>query len=81
MLLKSAYERAFEIQTNPKDFESLPIEVHEHSQEQANLLASLSEADGWDFFTVLQTADELLARGFFLESAPICFEIESVFAN
>ncbi|MCZ4258917.1 hypothetical protein SAMN04488117_11773 [Celeribacter baekdonensis] len=67
MLLKSAYERAFEIQTNPKDFESLPIEVHEHSQEQANLLASLSEADGWDFFTVLQTADELLARGFFRE--------------
>lgn len=67
VLSKSAYERAFEIRTDPKDFESLPIEVHEHSQEQANLLASLNEADGWDFFTVLQTADELLARGFFRE--------------
>lgn len=67
VLLKSVYERAFEIQSDPRDFESLPIEVHGHSQEQANLLASLNEADGWDFFTVLQTADELLARGFFRE--------------
>ncbi|OUR78422.1 hypothetical protein A9Q83_07770 [Alphaproteobacteria bacterium 46_93_T64] len=67
VLMKSAYERAFVIQTDPKDFENLPIEDADHSQEQEKLLDSLKDADNWDFFTLLQTADELLVRGFYRE--------------
>ncbi|WP_093996429.1 hypothetical protein [Octadecabacter ascidiaceicola] len=67
VLMKSAYERAFVIQTNPADFENLPVESSETSQEQENLMASLDDADDWDFFRLLQTADELLAHGFYRE--------------
>lgn len=67
VLMRSAYERAFVIQTDPADFESFPIEDPKHSQEQENLLASLKNAEEWDYLTLLQTADELLARGFYRE--------------
>tara|TARA_R100001377_G_scaffold82124_1_gene62186 strand:+ start:23 stop:3574 length:3552 start_codon:yes stop_codon:yes gene_type:complete len=67
VLMKSAYERAFVIQTDQADFEYLPVEGSEASQEQENLIASLKNADDWDFFTLLQTAEELLARGFYRE--------------
>ncbi len=67
VLMKSAYERAFVIRTDQANFENLPIEGSEASQEQENLIGSLKNADDWDFFTLLQTADELLARGFYRE--------------
>jgi tetratricopeptide (TPR) repeat protein len=67
VLMKSAYERAFVAQTNPADFENLPVEGSGTSQEQENLIASLKDADDWDFIILLQTADELLARGFYRE--------------
>ncbi|WP_144055867.1 tetratricopeptide repeat protein [Octadecabacter arcticus] len=67
VLMKSAYERAFVAQTNPADFENLPVEGSGTSQEQENPIASLKDADDWDFIILLQTADELLARGFYRE--------------
>ncbi len=67
VLMKSAYERAFVIRTDPSEFEELPTEDSKQSLEQEKLIASLNDADDWDFVTLLQTADELLARGFFRE--------------
>lgn len=65
--LRSAYDRAFVIRTERAEFEKLPAEKSNQSSEEKKLLASLNDADDWDFFTILQAADELLARGFYRE--------------
>lgn len=65
VLLRSAYDRAFIIRTKKAEFEQLPVEEGVQSSEEKKLLASLSEAGGWDFFTLLQAANELLARGYY----------------
>lgn len=67
VLLRSAYDRAFTIQTERTEFERLPVERSEQSYEEKKLLASLKSSNDWDFFTLLQTADELLARGYYRE--------------
>lgn len=67
VLLKSAYDRAFVVRTEKEVFEQLPVKGPDHSSQETKLLASLKDADGWDFFTLLQAADELLARGYFRE--------------
>nr|WP_320142312.1 hypothetical protein [uncultured Cohaesibacter sp.] len=71
LLLRSAYERAFVIHTDKDQFEELPIAVSSETKDERKLLASLKNADDWDFATVLMTADELLARGFFRECSDL----------
>lgn len=67
VLLRSAHDRAFIIRTEKAEFERLPVEKGNQSSEEKKLLASLKDADYWDFFTLLQAADELLARGYYRE--------------
>ncbi|MCH2200274.1 MAG: hypothetical protein MK081_16000 [Flavobacteriales bacterium] len=71
VLLRSAYDRAFVMHKNSIEFEQLPIERSENSIEEKRLLSSLTHSDNWDFFTQLQAADELLARGYFRECADL----------
>tara|TARA_B100001179_G_scaffold229607_1_gene215646 strand:+ start:1319 stop:4870 length:3552 start_codon:yes stop_codon:yes gene_type:complete len=67
VLLRSAYDRAFAIRTEKAELEQLPVERSDQSSEEKKLLSSLNDADDWDFSTLLQAADELLARGYFRE--------------
>ena len=71
LLLKSAYERAFVIQTSLADVGSGRISVADASADESKLLTSLEGADEWDFSTMLKTADELLARGHFRKCADL----------
>jgi cellulose synthase operon protein C len=71
LLLRSAYERAFVIQTEKEEFEELPITATPETPDEQKLLDSLKDADNWDFLTILGAADELLARGYFRECSDL----------
>ena len=71
LLLRSAYERAFVIQSAHVNVESRPGLIADASEDENKLLASLNDADEWDFFTILRTADELIARGHFRECSDL----------
>ena len=69
--LRSAYNRAFVARTEQIEFEKLPVEKTYQSFEEGQLLESLKEAEDWDFLTLLQAADEMLARGYYRECADL----------
>jgi len=74
ILLKSAYERAFELKVAQGDLELLPDVNVTPSANEAQLLLSLGRSDEWSFYEILQTANELFARGFYRESADLLSE-------
>lgn len=67
VLLRSAYDRAFTSRTEKELLEQAPAIKADNFSEARKLLASLREAHEWDFSTLLQAADELLALGYFRE--------------
>lgn len=67
IFLRSAYDRAFVIRTEKEVSEQPSVKMADHSSQEAKLLASLEDSEDWDFFTRLQAAGELLARGYFRE--------------
>jgi tetratricopeptide (TPR) repeat protein len=69
ILIQSAYSRAFDLLMERDEVEQIPIVEKEKTEADRNLLNSLSKADEWDFSTILQAADELLARGYYRECA------------
>jgi len=66
--LQSAYDRVFnaKVQNNEPDQH---LDEQKKTNEEEKILKSLSDADKWDFITILQVADELFARGCYRECA------------
>ncbi|WCK76464.1 PIN domain-containing protein [Agrobacterium fabrum] len=67
VLVRSAYSRAFELVDEIDDVERLPIAEKDKTESDRKLLGSLTDADEWDFLSVIRAADELLARGYYRE--------------
>lgn len=69
--LQSAYDRAFNSIEIDEEADALTAEGEDLSSHDKKLIASLSNADEWEFITVLQVADELYARDLFRECAEL----------
>ncbi|WP_282039918.1 PIN domain-containing protein [Halomonas alimentaria] len=67
VVLKSAYNRAFEMQAEKEGVDLLPAVEEDKPESDKQLLASLKNSDDWDFVTLLQAANELFARGYYRE--------------
>ncbi|QFS96076.1 hypothetical protein FIV06_01510 [Labrenzia sp. THAF191b] len=74
LLLRSAYERAFVLREENDEIEALPISVTGTKFDEKKVLSSLENADKWDFLTILKTADELFARGYYRECADLLID-------
>jgi len=59
VLLRSAYSRAFELQSAAEEVENLPIVEDEKTTKDQEFLDSLEDVDGWEFFDIFQAANEL----------------------
>lgn len=71
ILVRSAYSRAFELVDESDTIERIPIADKDQPESDRKLLGSLIEADKWDFLSIIRTADELLARGYYHECADL----------
>lgn len=73
--LKSAYDRAFNIETDGGKVEQISDEEDNHdSKPDKELLASLKDSEEWEFVNLLQVADELFARDYYRECATLLFD-------
>lgn len=71
VLVRSAYSRAFELVEKTDGLQDFSGIDAERTESDRKLLESLVDADNWDFLNLIRAADELLARGYFRESADL----------
>ncbi|UWP88440.1 PIN domain-containing protein [Aliiroseovarius crassostreae] len=71
VLLRSAYSRAFELQSAAEEVDGLPTVGDEKNTKDQEFLDSLEDVDGWEFFDVFQAANELFFRGFYRQSCEL----------
>lgn len=74
VLIKSAYSRAFELQSANEEIEDLLVAEDEKSAKDQELLNSLSDVEGWEFFDVFQAANELFNRGYYRQCSDLLRE-------